>query len=196
MEKKIYESAFIERMRDNMLGESGQKTKNVENQLEEALSPQQKQALMAMMLDVMENGGEELYQEVAKIVRQQQTGGAKKIAPKPAIVNNGNPIEVGDIFNDYFSYTMTFNRFYQVTGVKGKTLTVRPIESRLVSGDHFTGQVSPVPNAFAGGETTIKIRGNFQNKTDVSVKSGRGRIYYVQPKQDGTYPSFYENHLD
>lgn len=161
------------------------------------------------MLSTMDKD-DPLYAEISKIVDGVKTVASSTVKPnkvktkqadeptqlKP-VANNGNPLEVGDVLNDYFSYTMTFNNFYQVVSVKGKSITARPIRSDK-DGDGWYGQETPIKNAFSSNETTVfKMRGNFAKKEDVSLKSGRsGRIYYVAPKSDGTYPSSYYNRLD
>jgi len=131
-------------------------------------------------------------------VAKPKTKHAQEPDQKKPIINNGNPLEVGDVLNDHFSYTMTFNTFYQVVEVKGKRVTVREIEKEWISGNiGWNGQVTPIKDKFVTSDIILNMRGNFAKKSDVSIKSKRGgRVYYIEPKSDGTYPSFYENHLD
>lgn len=198
--------SFIKQMRQSMLGEGFVKQQQEEA---EVIAESSKYDALRDIFATMDKN-DPLYDDLKRILdgvktvsvsvtkpNAVKTKRAKEPEQQKPIINNGNPLEVGDILNDWFSYTMTFNRFYQVTGIKSKTVYARPIESKWVSGDGWTGQVVPVPNSFKGEETTFKLRGNFAKKEDVSIKSGRsGRVYYVAPKPDGTYASHYENHMD
>lgn len=198
-----YEEKFIASLREQMLG----KSKVVEKvEIEEAAGHYD---MLRGMLSTMDKD-DPLYAEISKIVDGVKTVASSTVKPnkvktkqadeptqlKP-VANNGNPLEVGDVLNDYFSYTMTFNNFYQVVSVKGKSVTAKPIHSKM-DGDGWTGRETPIKDAFSSNETSVfKMRGNFAKKEDVSIKSGRsGRVYYIAPKPDGTYPSSYYNRLD
>lgn len=200
-----YEQEFTNSIRSIMLGEA--KTTShpmnvsmdeISNTLNDLLSKMDKNDPIYSKMAALA-GSIDLTASSTVKPNKVKTKHAQEPKQMKPVVNNGNPLEVGDILNDCFSYNMTFNNYYQVVGVKSKTLTVRPIEKKWVSGDiGWTGYVVPVKDAFAGQETTIKLRGNFAKKSDVSIKSPDrgGRIYYVEPKPDGSYPSNYENHLD
>jgi hypothetical protein len=203
--KRIYEQNFIDAMRTIMLSEAKITSHPLNVSMEDIHSE------MGNILNTMDKN-DPVYEKMAKLFGSIQvvakstvkpnavhTKHAKEPAQQKPIVNNGNPLEVGDILNDYFSYSMTFNRYYQVVAVKGKSVTAKAIQSKTVSSDGWSGQETPVKDAFTGEQQIFKLRGNFAKKTDVSIKSGNsgsGRIYYVEPKPDGTYPSNYYNNLD
>lgn len=59
------------------------------------------------------------------------------------------PVRIGDIFHESWGYGMSLNDFYEVVEVSktGKTCTIRPIRSRVISGDinsPMGGYVVPV----------------------------------------------------
>lgn len=91
-------------------------------------------------------------------------------------------IKVWDLFKRSRGYDMTFNDFYQVTGVKGKKIYVRPISSEVTSWDAwYTGEEEPIKDAFIWEERAYIISPHGGLKVcdyDWAFKSEWNRSYY------------------
>lgn len=116
--------------------------------------------------------------------------------------NGTGAIRVGDIFVASWGYSMSLNDFYEVVELSktGKTCTIRPIKSRVVSGhglydsegcyvlpvtegaDRYCGQ--PIPRK------RISFRPGF-----TSITIDACRTAFLMKEQDFEH-GYYENHND
>lgn len=67
-------------------------------------------------------------------------------------------IKVGDILHYQFGYSMTLNEFYQVTDIKGKTVTIRELNTESKPTGWLQMDVRPIRNSFRGEEIKKRLQ--------------------------------------
>jgi len=72
------------------------------------------------------------------------------------------PYAVGAILHASGGYDMTWNEYFQIVAVKGRSVVLRPVASEVVEGyGGYSGQERPVRDAFVGdGELTRRVTAN------------------------------------
>ena len=67
-------------------------------------------------------------------------------------------VNIGDVFKSSWGWEQTNVDFYQVTNLTAKGVKVREIAGREVDKGMLTGEVTPVKDAFRGGEQYHLLR--------------------------------------
>ena len=100
--------------------------------------------------------------------------GAKRSYRKTAMPNPTDfGVNVGDILVSSWGYDQTNIDFYEVTGLTGASVRVRPIQSRIVGPEGVPQeQVEPVKGAYTGPEMTKRVRQSFD---DYAITVGYGQ---------------------
>ena len=100
--------------------------------------------------------------------------GAKRSYRKTAMPNPTDfGVNVGDILVSSWGYDQTNIDFYEVTGLTGASVRVRPIQSRIVGPEGVPQeQVEPVKGAYIGPEMTKRVRQSFD---DYAITVGYGQ---------------------
>lgn len=101
-----------------------------------------------------------------------------------------NPAQVGDILVSTWGYDQTNVDFYQVTAVKGKTVTIRELKQKSTgyTGNGMADHRLPLKDEFTNAEPMTKIvRKGYQSKYCV------GTTYHTATPWDGKpeYNSWY-----
>jgi hypothetical protein len=93
--------------------------------------------------------------EQVKIAREHED----RILAKRAVQKKfRHGYEVGDLLSGSWGYEQTNVELYQVVKTSEKQITVRELDSKIVSGDFWSGQVVPLRDQFTGPEVTRTVQ--------------------------------------
>lgn len=85
---------------------------------------------------------------------------ARRDKKKELRKNIVNPYKVGELLYNSWGYDQTNIDYYQITAVKGRTVTIRPIASKIVPGSEgfMSERVCPSRDNFTGPEETKTLQ--------------------------------------
>lgn len=129
--------------------------------------------------------------EAAKISRKEE-----KKAARASMVN---PFKVGDILYDSWGYDQTNIDFYEVVALTAKTVTIREIAGKDVTGpdsgvSSMAGYIKPVAGNYVGEPMMkpLQISVSYDGgKSDVYISSRHGSIGPYTSGEKGVYYSWY-----
>lgn len=97
--------------------------------------------------------------------------GTRTAMPNPVDLG----VKVGDIFYSSWGYDQTNIDFYEVVGLTGASVKIRPIDKQTVSNPHAPQvQVVPIPGAYIGDVMTKRIKDGYQGRPAISISSYQG----------------------
>lgn len=98
--------------------------------------------------------------------------GTRTAMPNPVDLG----VKVGDIFYSSWGYDQTNIDFYEVVGLTGASVKIRPIDKQTVGNPYAPQvQVVPIPGAYIGDVVmTKRIKDGYQGRPAISISSYQG----------------------
>jgi len=120
---------------------------------------------------------------------------ARKEQKKIAQQNMSHNYKVGQVLYNSWGYDQTNINFYQIVGVKEKSIILREIASSYVAGSEgfMSARVKPVENAFIGEPILKKVVVSVSYNGNVSyyIKAKHGCFCEYGANESGVYSSWY-----
>lgn len=101
-----------------------------------------------------ENRIQETYKSLLLSLKYQEE---RKEERKKRSIEFKENLEVGTILYDTFGYSMTLVEFWQVTNIKGSTVTIQEIGSNVEETGYGQGYARPIKDSFLIGESRNSI---------------------------------------
>lgn len=103
----------------------------------------------------------------AEKLKQSQEKESMKLAVKDARKNFKHSYEVGQILYDSWGYDQTNIDFFQITAIKGLSVTLRKVAQNAYRTGHDCGKCSPIKDSFVGEEIKRRIVVHINYKHEV-----------------------------
>lgn len=90
------------------------------------------------------------------------------------------PYKLDMILSAPYDYSARYPHFYKVVGLKGKTVIVRELKQKLVSGCYQYGSVMPIVDEFDPRKDEIKCR--LTKNNDIKIEKRYTYIWKGEPE--------------
>jgi hypothetical protein len=132
---------------------------------------------------------------IERVERNINAEKARKEQKKLAQQNMKHSFQVGQVLYNSWGYDQTNINFYQIVGVKEKSIIIREIASSYVAGSEgfMCANVKPVENAFIGEPILKKVIVSVGYNENVSyyIKAEHGCFCEYGANENGVYSSWY-----
>ncbi len=132
---------------------------------------------------------------IERVERNINAEKARKEQKKLAQQNMKHSFQVGQVLYNSWGYDQTNINFYQIVGVKEKSIVLREIASSYVAGSEgfMSARVKPVENAFIGEPILKKVvvSVNYNGNVSYYIKAKHGCFCEYGASQEGVYSSWY-----
>jgi hypothetical protein len=132
---------------------------------------------------------------IERVERNINAEKARKEQKKLAQQNMKHSFQVGQVLYNSWGYDQTNINFYQIVGVKEKSIVLQEVCKSIVAGSEgfMSARVKPVENAFIGEPILKKVVVSVAYNGNVSyyIKAKHGCFCEYAANESGVYSSWY-----
>jgi hypothetical protein len=132
---------------------------------------------------------------IEKVERNINAEKARKEQKKLAQQNMKHSFQVGQVLYNSWGYDQTNINFYQIVGVKEKSIVLQEVCKSIVAGSEgfMCANVKPVMNAFIGEPILKKVVVSVSYNGNISyyIKAKHGCFCEYAANEEGVYSSWY-----
>lgn len=132
---------------------------------------------------------------IERVERNINAEKARKEMKKAAQQNMNHNFKVGQFIYNSWGYDQTNINFYQIVGVKEKSIVLQEVSKSIVAGSEgfMCANVQPVENAFVGEPILKKVivQVGYNGNVSYYIKAEHGCFCEYAASQQGVYSSWY-----